>query len=417
MKKLLIIAALALCGMALHGQQQTLVIPPFVNLGTDLGAAALNSLRDSLIKALVNTGRFQIHSGDILARTVREHGFEPIDWWELNRSAEMGRALRADYIIWGIARRERETNLLETQVAVLNADGGVSVERIPFTNQRDALGKADDFVSGILQAIARGPQSASPYMNIMPAWPLWQGEAIKNFVPVEGGSFTMGSPANEPGRKSDEGPQHQVTVKSFDMGKYEVSQREWRELMGNNRSTFRGDNLPVENVNWYEAIEYCNRRSVREGLTPAYHGSGDSITCDWNANRYRLPTEAEWEYASKGGSSALRAYMYAGSGDLDAVAWYSGNSGRTTHPVGTKAPNELGIYDLSGNVAEWCWDWYGEYHSGAQTNPAGPASGADRVVRGGIYEYGWQGARSSSRSYIAPDYRDANIGFRLVRSR
>jgi formylglycine-generating enzyme required for sulfatase activity len=131
------------------------------------------------------------------------------------------------------------------------------------------------------------------------------------------------------------------------MGKHEVTQREWRELMGNNPSYFKGDNLPVENVNWYEAIEYCNKRSVKEGLAPVYRGSGNSITCDWSANGYRLPTEAEWEYAAKGGNKNFLTYVYAGSNTVDAVAWYGGNS---THPVGTKAPNDLGIYDLSGNV-------------------------------------------------------------------
>jgi formylglycine-generating enzyme required for sulfatase activity len=237
----------------------------------------------------------------------------------------------------------------------------------------------------------------------------------EGFVLVEGGTFTMGSPSNEPDRDSDEGPQHQVTVKSFYMGKYEVTQREWREVMGNNPSNFKGDNLPVEQVSWFEVIEYCNKRSVKERLTPCYRGSGNSITCDWSANGYRLPTEAEWEYAAKGGNKNFLTYLYAGSNSAGAVAWYDGNSGNTTHPVGTKAPNDLGIYDLSGNVWEWCWDWKGDYGSGAQTGPAGPSSGSDRVLRGGSWYNDARFLRSSLRGNNVPSRRNSIIGFRLVR--
>jgi formylglycine-generating enzyme required for sulfatase activity len=226
----------------------------------------------------------------------------------------------------------------------------------------------------------------------------------------------MGSPSNEPDRLDNEGPQHQVTVKSFYMGKHEVTQREWQELMGNNPSNFKGDNLPVQPVNWFEVIEYCNRRSVKEGLTPCYRGSGNSISCDWSANGYRLPTEAEWEYAAKGGNKNFLTYLYAGSNNVGAVGWYDGNSGGATHPVGTKAANDLGIYDLSGNVWEWCWDWYGNYGSGAQTDPAGPSSGSYRVYRGGSWGNSARHLRSSVRAYIAPSHRGSSIGFRLVRA-
>jgi formylglycine-generating enzyme required for sulfatase activity len=238
----------------------------------------------------------------------------------------------------------------------------------------------------------------------------------EGFVLVEGGAFTMGSPSNEPDRFDSEGPRHQVTVKSFYMGKREVTQREWQELMGNNPSNFKGDNLPVEQVNWFEAIEYCNRRSVKEGLTPCSRGSGNSISCDWNANGYRLPTEAEWEYAAKGGNKNFLPYLYAGSDNLEAVGWYDGNSGSRTHPVGTKAANDLGLYDMSGNVWEWCWDWRGDYGSGTQTDPAGPSSGSNRVLRGGAWSGNARFPRSSGRNSNVPSGRAGDGGFRLART-
>jgi formylglycine-generating enzyme required for sulfatase activity len=159
------------------------------------------------------------------------------------------------------------------------------------------IGKRDSRALHLL-----GPAASVPASRAAPPRP--QAGVPEGFVLVEGGTFTMGSPSNEPDRWDDEGPQRQVTVKSFYMGKHELSQREWRDLMGNNPSRFKGDNLPVEMVNWFEAIEYCNKRSVKERLAPVYRGSGNSITCDWGASGYRLPTEAEWEYAAKGGNKS-----------------------------------------------------------------------------------------------------------------
>jgi formylglycine-generating enzyme required for sulfatase activity len=241
-----------------------------------------------------------------------------------------------------------------------------------------------------------------------------------NFVKIEGGAFQMGSDYiehDEDGNEanSHERPIHFVTVKSFYMSKYEVTQKEWKEIMGNNPSYFKGDNLPVEQVSWRDAIEYCNKRSLKEGLTPAYSGAGDKIKCNWNATGYRLPTEAEWEYAAKGGNKDHLISKYSGSNDADAVAWYDENSGNKTHPVGTKSPNCLGLYDMSGNVWEWCWDWGEKYSKKAQINPVGASVGANRVIRGGSWYDDDLFLRSACRGREDPYYQNGRIGFRVVR--
>ena len=235
-----------------------------------------------------------------------------------------------------------------------------------------------------------------------------------NMVRIHGGTFTMGSPVSESGREKDEGPQHKVTVSSFYMGRYEVTQKEYQAVMGTNPSNFKGDNLPVENVSWYDAIEYCNKRSQIAGLTPAYTINGDNVTWNRNANGYRLPTEAEWEYACRAGTTT--AYN-TGANINDNTGWYNANSGSKTHPVGQKPANAWGLYDMHGNVWEWCWDRLGSYSSGSQTDPMGAASDSYRVRRGG----GWgssaegAGARSALRVSGDPDFRYYNLGFRLVR--
>ena len=175
--------------------------------------------------------------------------------------------------------------------------------------------------------------------------------------------------------------------------------------------------MPVESVTWYDAVEYCNRLSKKEGLTPCYSGSGDNITCNWNANGYRLPTEAEWEYAAKGGINK-DDYKYSGSNNFDEVAWYYENSGVMTHDVGTKKANSLGIYDMSGNVWEWCWDWFDEdyYSRSPRNNPTGAASGSSRVFRGGGCGSDADRASVSGRGINRPSHRHFSRGFRVVRS-
>jgi formylglycine-generating enzyme required for sulfatase activity len=195
------------------------------------------------------------------------------------------------------------------------------------------------------------------------------------------------------------------------MGKYEVTQAEYQSVMGTNPSYFKWSNLPVEQVSWYDAAEFCNRLSQSEGLTPAYTINGTNVTCNWNANGYRLPTEAEWEYACRAGTTTPYS-----TGNNITTSQANFNSG-STKSVGSFAPNPWGLYDMHGNVWEWCWDWYGNYSSGAQNNPRGPVSGDNRVIRGGGWGIYGQYLRSAIRLDLSLSPSDGadSVGFRLVR--
>jgi formylglycine-generating enzyme required for sulfatase activity len=213
---------------------------------------------------------------------------------------------------------------------------------------------------------------------------------------VKPGTFTMGCTDDE--CYDWEVPAHQVTLtKGYYISKYLVTQSQWKAVMGNNPSYFKGKNLPVETVSWDDIQEFLTKLNEKSG------------------KNYRLPTEAEWEYACKGGNQS-KGYKYSGSNNVDDVVWYWENSKSKTHPVGTKAPNELGIYDMSGNVWEWCHDWYDDYIDTPQTNPTGPDEGSVRVVRGGSWYYFARFCRVSHRDCNAPEDSFFNLGFRIALS-
>jgi formylglycine-generating enzyme required for sulfatase activity len=219
-----------------------------------------------------------------------------------------------------------------------------------------------------------------------------------NMVRVKGGTFTMGATAEQGGDAyDDEKPAHQVTLSSFMMGQTEVTQELWEAVMGNNPSSFKGAKRPVERVSWDDCQEFIKKLNALTG------------------QNFRLPTEAEWEYAARGGSKS-QGYKYSGSNNVDDVAWYAGNSGDKTHEVATKQPNELGLYDMSGNVREWCQDWYGEnyYSSSPSSNPQGPSSGSYRVRRGGSWINNARFCRVARRYRGDADFRYGNLGFRLA---
>jgi len=280
--------------------------------------------------------------------------------------------------------------------------------------------------------------------------------AAKDFVWVSGGTFKMGQ--NGDGTANNVTPIHDVTLTGYWMSKYQVTQDKWFEVMGTNPSYFHGGTdrepadgevqgrRPVERINWYDAIEFCNRLSIKEGLTPAYEierplGAGwttdytlwgpkptGSSTNNWDRARivpssegYRLPTGAQWEYAAKGGQKS-KGYIYSGSDDIDEVAWYTNNSSidgtsanRRTREVGLLLPNELEIYDMSGNVWGWCFDGWGGYSAVAKIDPAVGFAGVDRLIRGGSWLDTASNTRSVDRDVIYASYWGSFIGLRLAR--
>jgi formylglycine-generating enzyme required for sulfatase activity len=214
------------------------------------------------------------------------------------------------------------------------------------------------------------------------------------FVLLPGGCFLMGDTFGD--GDSDEKPVHEVCIDAFYMGKYEATQGQYRTVTGNNLSNFqKGDNYPVEKVSWNDVQSFIRSLNGKTG------------------RKYRLPTEAEWEYAARSGG---RNEKYAGGNDIEAIAWYTRNSGASTNPVGMKQPTGLGLYDMSGNVREWCGDWYDSsyYGNSPRNNPEGSSSGSDHVVRGGSWGSGAVQARATSRFAGAPDFASVDLGFRLV---
>ncbi len=259
---------------------------------------------------------------------------------------------------------------------------------------------------------------------------------LESMIFIAGGRFPMGD--NFGDGYSSERPVHSVTLKSFYLGRTELTKGEFRIFVeesgyattaesADDENTWRDcqgirqqDDHPVICVSWFDAVHYCNWRSKKEGLTPVYTISRVSVSANWNADGYRLPTEAEWEYAARSGGK-LEKYAGAGSeSQVDECAWHDENSGSSTHPVGQKRPNGLGLFDMSGNVLEWVWDRYGEYPSNAMTDPRGPEQGSTRILRGGSHSDNFSFTRAilraSYRGFEDPSRFYFTIGFRPARS-
>ncbi len=258
-------------------------------------------------------------------------------------------------------------------------------------NEEDVQTSASDQNSG-----NNGGSNDSGSENVFPGKVFTVNGVSFKMIAVKGGTFTMGATSEQTGAESDESPTHSVTLSDYYIGETEVTQGLWNAVMGCNPSNFTGNmQRPVETVSWNDCQNFISRLNELTGET------------------FRLPTEAQWEYAARGGYKS-KGYTYSGSNAIDDVAWHWYNSDRTTHPVKTKAPNELGIYDMSGNVLEWCSDWYDSYSSAAQTDPTGPSTGSYRVRRGGSWGHSATYCRVAHRSLCPPALVNGDTGLRLA---
>jgi formylglycine-generating enzyme required for sulfatase activity len=383
-----------------------LAVLPFNVLSSGMNQGDAELLAQILATELANSGSYAVFPRTrAIEKVMEEHHIERSGMTDPESIRAIGAAVNAQYV-------------LSANVRKLGADNYFSASILHIVEASQGQGAREKY-RDVSDGLTLMPRMAQVLTGGTPA-----GIVPANMILVEGGTFQMGSTNGGYNEK----PVHRVTVKSFYMGKYEVTQKEWTEVMGTTMGQQKamlgspdsqlrgvGDNYPIYYVNWYEAVEYCNRLSLKEGLNPAYRGSGDSIACDFNASGYRLPTEAEWEYAASGGNKTFLSYAYPGGNSVDRVAWYYGNSGNSAHPAGTKQANDLGLYDMGGNVGEWCWDWYGSYGGGTRNSPTGPSSGTNRVVRGGSWRSSAGSVRSANRNSSTPSIRYSDLGFRLVR--
>lgn len=365
-----------------------------------------------LTSALFKTGVYTVIDVSERERLLSELEFSVSDCSDESCQLEIGKLLAAEAIVIGRIGRLGSRYILTVKMLETDTGRAINTADGVYENLDDMVDNVKNIAGEIASVHIKEEIPVVKDTEEKIVQPEEPGPVPEDMVYVGGGTFLMGKSSGP----DDEKPAHEVKLGSFYMMKYEVTQKQWREVMGSNPSHFKGDNLPVENVSFNDVIIFCNRLSEKEGLTPCYSGSGENIACDFSANGYRLPTEAEWEFAARGGNKS-KGYKYAGSDTIGSVAWFLGNSGDKTHPVGTKAANELGLYDMSGNVWEWCWDYYGKYDASAVTDPTGPLKGFARIKRGGSWVLLEEGCYITNRHNGGANGRSSSVGFRVVRKK
>jgi formylglycine-generating enzyme required for sulfatase activity len=339
---------------------------------------------------------------------------DPRDLVRIEVEAALGRDLPVIPILIDRATMPSEADL-PPSLASLAYRNAIDVDQ-----GRDFHHHVDRLIKGIerfLPSPSAGPAVAAPQKPRSVDGPTWTNSIDMKFVRIEPGEFLMGSPDSDSVAAADEKPQHRVRIsKAFYLGIHEVTQGDYQAVTGENPSHFKGSSdLPVERVSWLDAVRFCNKLSERERRDPFYNIDGAQVTIA-GGNGYRLPTEAEWEYACRAGTST--SYPFGDdAAALGEYAWYVANSDGKTHPVGKEKPTPWGLYDMLGNVWEWCGDWYAKkcYESSPVTDPPGAAAASARVIRGGSWSLEPRDCRSANRSRNAPGARDYDLGFRVAR--
>lgn len=398
MKQTLLTLAFLLC--ATFSIAQELKVKSFVHNEMNLearvggGRTDLNGKQCALIKVQVRDDIIDCtggNVGEIETKGVVKKIFVSPDTRFLKFEFKYNYPLKVTFADYGIS------DLAEGGTYTLTL---VDADKLPQQNVQQNAQKnvthtaVEDSASLPAQSSLPEQQANSPSGSIIP---ITAGDVTFNMILVEGGTFTMGATAEQKAPFEYDIPAHQVTLSSYYIGETEVTQALWQAVMGRNPSYFKGDNLPVESVSWDDCQDFIKKLNGMTGRT------------------FRLPTEAEWEFAARGGNKS-RHTRYSGSKRINEVAWWTSNSKSKTHPVKSKKANELGIYDMSGNVTEWCQDWYCIYESSPQNNPVGPSTGHYRVHRGGSWDGGTRNISVSAKSSTRPNAGFWYHGLRLVLS-
>ena len=419
-------------------QKPVIAVIPFRASG--VSAADADGLTVLFEAALQKTGRFTVVEQTRVESVLKAQETSLADCTDEACAVEIGKLLAAEQIVLGTAGKIGQRYYLAVRLIDVRLGTNLATEN----EQKPSLDEIVDTLVGLAGRLA-GLNDAQPPKATVATSPSPASVAapkptnnLIEMVLVAGGTFQMGSVGVAE-------PVHSVTVSSFTMGKFEVTVAQFRAFVQEelykttaereggglvwtgstweqkadaswkNPYLSQTDRDPVVLVSWYDAVEYCNWLSRKEGLAATYTVRGTDVTANWGATGYRLPTEAEWEYAAKGGR-ASRGYTYAGGNDVGSLGWYGSNSGNATHPVGGKQANELGLCDMSGNVWEWCWDWYRDYSGGSQTDPRGPSAGSYRVVRGGNWGDDAGYGRVADHAGFPPPGSSSGVGFRPVRT-
>lgn len=404
-----LILSLILLAVVAFGQPKKVFVPYFrAAANTKIDRATCGSLSDLFASSLKDqTGWDVFTEGDISSMLEQEDRKKLVDCTEGSCMQEIAGAIGAPCIISGNIAVLEGTYILN--LTLINIKDGAAAGKASATGTSVSLimKKFDAMAAKVAGVTVRtetgmAVKSASASSEVpQSSWVQKEPSCYYGMKLRPAGTFEMGSTS-----KSDEQPVHLVTLSSFYVDSTEVSQQEYSRLMGKNPSHYKGGSLTVEQVSWFDAIKYCNARSRESGLGIVYDENTGEV--NWAAKGYRLPTEAEWEYVRSTGKYNDEL--------LDTLAWYWGNSINTTHPVGAKKPNRYSVYDIAGNVHEWCNDWFGTYSNQKTSDPHGPEKGMLRVNRGGSSYSGAGGLESTRRNKNKPVLGDYDIGFRCVLS-